>query len=229
MISCEVKWQNPDGGPFHRAQHQLLRMLLWHRQWQHLFSIHLLYPVQWLYSIFPTVFSLSLSRSVCFTIKKKHLVSPVFFHLYPHGGVNAFAFLGPPLGLTSSILFYPYLSAQKGPSAGFVICCKRFSRHTIACISSRRKNVASSPVTQSYGCIKYPCAAEVLTFGSLKGRRAFHAFEGVQRFTIIPQKIVLSCQILSLYFDREHYRAQYIRNQDILSSLCNRTAGPMNI
>lgn len=41
MFFCEVKWQNPDSGPFHHAEYRLLGMLFRHWQWQHLVSIRL--------------------------------------------------------------------------------------------------------------------------------------------------------------------------------------------
>lgn len=126
MFSCKIKWQNPDGGPFNHAEYRILSMLFWHWQWQYLFFYTFVISHE------VTLLNLNncfyLSRSVCFTIKKKHLshfLSPVGFYLYPHQRANAYAFLSPPLGLTPyPSLFYPYLSAQKGSSAGFVICCK---------------------------------------------------------------------------------------------------------
>lgn len=124
MFSSEIKWQNPDTGPFHHAEHRLLSMLSWHWQWQYFSTFVISHAV--------TLLNLSncfLSRFVCFTIKKKHLVHflcpPGCLLFIPSPKGEHFCILNPPLGLMPyPSLFYPYLSARKGSSAGFVISCK---------------------------------------------------------------------------------------------------------
>lgn len=143
----------------------------------------------------------SLSRSVCFAIKKKHLAHFLcprlsFIYTLPRG--ERFFVLQPTLG--SYALSIPFLSLFICTKRLFCWICdllQRFSRRTIAYISSCGENMASSPVTHCYGCIKYSYAPEILTSGSLNGKRAFHVFGGVRSFTIITQKIALSCHIIS--------------------------------
>lgn len=105
----------------------------------------------------------------------------------------------PTLG--SYALSIPFLSLFVCTERFFCWICdllQRFSRYTTAYISSWGENMASSPVTHCYGCIKYPYVPEILTSGSLKGRRAFHVFESMWSFTIITRKIALSCHMISL-------------------------------
>lgn len=155
--------------------------------------------MQWLYLIFPIVFF----SPGLFVSPLKRSILPIsclpgclLFIPSPRG--ECFCIPQPTLG--SYTLSIPFLSLFVCMERLFCWICdllQRFSRRTIAYISSWGKNMASSPVTHCYGCIKYPYAPEILTSGSLKGKRVFHVFEGMRSFTIITQKIALSCHIIS--------------------------------
>lgn len=155
--------------------------------------------MQWLYLIFPIVF---FSPGLFVSPLKRSILPisclPACLLFIPSPRGECFCLPQPTLG--SYTLSIPFLSLFVCMERLFCWICdllQRFSRHTIAYISSWGKNMASSPVTHCYGCIKYPYTPEILTSGSLKGRRVFHVFEGMRSFTIITQKIALSCHIIS--------------------------------
>lgn len=228
-LKCSpVKWNHPDG-PFHHAEYRLLRTVFLHWRWQHLFFY------TFVISHAVTLLHLSncffLSRSVCFTIKKNHLVPGSLIDTLSNG--QRYCILQPTLG--SCAWSIPFLSLFVCTERLFCSICdllQRFSRHAIAYISSCGKNMASSAARHcyGYGCIKYPYVPEILTSRSLNGRRAFHVFEDMRSFTIITQKIASSAHFLSLlHFLRGKITTHNISEIRIFSFLCNWTAAPMNI